>query len=171
MHRQLLLLHRTLGVCGCYNIAYAAGRPGSLMAWASFTPIQRSIVCSSSHMCWHLQEDAHDFLRQWLDKAHDCHEKLLRQHCPSPQARLVLPTPLASSALLPACPIMVLLEHHLTVSGTYMPEIMHLALHPCSTPCSTPLLYTLALHPCSIYPPWLIMHVTLQMGGAFHDFV
>ena len=29
-----------------------------------------------------LQEDAHDFLRQWLDKAHDVHEGLLKAQQP-----------------------------------------------------------------------------------------
>ena len=35
--------------------------------------------CSVSHG---LQEDAHDFLRQWLDKAHDVHERLLKAQQP-----------------------------------------------------------------------------------------
>lgn len=32
------------------------------------------------------QEDAHDFLRQWLDKAHDLHERLLKQEMPGKKA-------------------------------------------------------------------------------------
>ena len=139
-------------------------------------------------MCWHLQEDAHDFLRQWLDKAHDCHEKLLRQHCPAPQARLMLLTLLASSALLHACqkivllehhltvtgtymPNIVLLEHHATVTGTYMPKIVLLEHHMTVTVTHMPKIVPLALDPCSIYPPWLIMHVMLQTGGALRTFV
>ncbi|KAL0052000.1 hypothetical protein WJX82_006322 [Trebouxia sp. C0006] len=31
------------------------------------------------------QEDAHDFLRQWLDKVHDLHEKILKNGLPSKQ--------------------------------------------------------------------------------------
>ncbi|DBA87946.1 TPA: Ubiquitin carboxyl-terminal hydrolase 24, variant 2 [Trebouxia sp. C0004] len=31
------------------------------------------------------QEDAHDFLRQWLDKVHDLHEKILKSGLPSKQ--------------------------------------------------------------------------------------
>ena len=33
----------------------------------------------------YLQEDAHDFLRQWLDKVHDLHEKILKDGLPSKQ--------------------------------------------------------------------------------------
>jgi len=39
----------------------------------------------SQHFPLWFQEDAHDFLRQWLDKVHDLHEKILKNGLPSKQ--------------------------------------------------------------------------------------
>ena len=45
---------------------------------------QRCHMHISRQSLW-FQEDAHDFLRQWLDKVHDLHEKILKNGLPSKQ--------------------------------------------------------------------------------------
>lgn len=47
----------------------------------------RSALTGLCIKSWYLQEDAHDFLRQWLDKVHDLHEKILKDGLPSKQVR------------------------------------------------------------------------------------
>jgi hypothetical protein len=43
------------------------------------------VICIHHDKFLRLQEDAHDFLRQWLDKVHDLHEKILKNGLPSKQ--------------------------------------------------------------------------------------
>ncbi len=44
-----------------------------------------TITCMYHSIFLWFQEDAHDFLRQWLDKVHDLHEKILKNGLPSKQ--------------------------------------------------------------------------------------
>ena len=37
-----------------------------------------------------LQEDAHDFLRQWLDNVHDLHEEQLKKLFPESKVQLLI---------------------------------------------------------------------------------
>ncbi len=63
-------------VCLCHLLVQQAP--------SSYDTVNGVICMYHSVFLW-LQEDAHDFLRQWLDKVHDLHEKILKNGLASKQ--------------------------------------------------------------------------------------